>query len=378
MSSDKKRIERDIFGDDDDDEDDLPRDGDRDYEDRSNTADEDRSPRHEGGKGDDKEGQDDDDEGERGVPLPSFKKRHVDGGSPPPQQKKKKIAKKSRPSQDDSQNAEGEDLPLDPRQQALLQLEKDFELALKSGKSTTRRRKKDDDEDLDGMDEVAARFVEKMHQAAHGDIDSKLKGEPALAKVRMLESVKRQLNKSQLHDTFLDGGILEAMRIWLEPLQDSSLPSLDIIQDFLVLLDILPLQKDNLISSGVGRVVYFYTKVDESRVTPGIKRQAHALVDKWSRPIVDLSQDYRTMPIKYAADTMAPSQRRRHDASSASNSSGLPEQKTLGVRVPQIDRSAYNLMPESSLTYDKSRSGKSDKYKKLKSHMAKMKQIKRT
>lgn len=32
--------------------------------------------------------------------------------------------------------------------------------------------------------------------------------------------------------------------------------------------------------------------------------------------------------------------------------------KTLGVRVPQIDRGAYALMPESSIQYDKSRGGK--------------------
>ncbi|KAG9062073.1 hypothetical protein KI688_006795 [Linnemannia hyalina] len=50
----------------------------------------------------------------------------------------------------------------------------------------------------------------------------------------------------------------------------------------------------------------------------------------------------------------------------------------MGVRVPQSNHHAYALMPESSITYDKSRGGKSDKYKKLKSHMAKIKQVKRS
>lgn len=40
----------------------------------------------------------------------------------------------------------------------------------------------------------------------------------------------------------------------------------------------LPIQTHHLSTSGVGRVVYFYTKVDDSRVTPSIKRKAHALV----------------------------------------------------------------------------------------------------
>ncbi|KAI8594447.1 hypothetical protein EDD21DRAFT_421724, partial [Dissophora ornata] len=195
---------------------------------------------------------------------------------------------------------------------------------------------------------------------------------------------------SHLHSTFLENGILEAMKLWLEPLQDASLPSLDIIQDFLNLLDILPIQKDQLISSGVGRVVFFYTKVDDSRVTPSIKRKANSLVDKWSSQIVKLSQDYKDKPINYSADNLNSSpQRRRHDPSSANSASEyvsfylgpffrIPMPKTLGVRVPQIDRGSYTFMPESSITYDKSRGGKSDKYKKLKSHMAKMKQIKRT
>lgn len=130
------------------------------------------------------------------------------------------------------------------------------------------------------MDESAARFVAKMREAAFNDLDHKVNRQAALAKVRMLESVKTQLNKydlncdslttrislqdsccisrkwhllmalihfsrhcfrSHLHNTFLDNGILEAMTLWLEPLQDSSfsLPSLDIIQDFLAILDVV-------------------------------------------------------------------------------------------------------------------------------------------
>lgn len=55
--------------------------------------------------------------------------------------------KKPKSSQDGVLNAEGgEDLPLDPHQQALLKLEKDFELALKNGKTSTRRRRRDEED----------------------------------------------------------------------------------------------------------------------------------------------------------------------------------------------------------------------------------------
>ncbi|KAK3842622.1 MAG: hypothetical protein J3R72DRAFT_523517 [Linnemannia gamsii] len=375
MSSDKKRIVEDIFGDDDED-DEQSQSGDRDYEDRPNTDDKaDVAEGQEGAGGEDAEEEDDEPQ------LPSFKKRHADGDSPTPEQpkKKKKMVKKTKPVEGGEVAGDGTEAPLDPTQQKLLKLERDFELAVKSGKSTSRRRKKDD-EDIDTeLDESAARFVAKMQEAAFADIDAKVNRQAALAKVRMLENVKAQLNKSHVHNTFLDNGILESMKLWLEPLQDASLPSLDIIQDFLDILDVLPIQTHHLSTSGVGRVVYFYTKVDDSRVTGAIKRKAHSLVDKWSRPIVKLSQDYRTKKINYAeGDVPSASQRRRNYNNIAAAASSEPAQRTMGVRVPQSNHHAYALMPESSITYDKSRGGKSDKYKKLKSHMAKIKQVKRS
>ncbi|KAF9157459.1 Transcription factor iws1 [Actinomortierella ambigua] len=244
---------------------------------------------------------------EDNVQLPSFRKRNADGDTSSAEPKRKLVKKKQDGAAGDQAGQDG--VP-SARQAALEQLERDFENATKSGK-TARRRKKDE-EDIDGeLDESASRFVSKMREAAFADIDAKLKKESSLHKVRMLESVKRQLNKSQVHNTFLDNGILEAMRLWLEPLHDASLPSLDIIHDFLVLLDKLPIQTDHLVNSGVGRVVYFYTKVDESRVTPTIKRLAGSLVDKWSRPIVKLSQDFRDKKISYADEAVRHSAGRR-------------------------------------------------------------------
>jgi len=127
---------------------------------------------------------DDDEEDE--PQLPSFRKRNADGDSPAPTIKKKKYAvclqrtcglvfeagtldlsfcfhlsycsidssrsaKKAKPASSSSQPIEGEEGPLDPRQQALLQLEKDFDLALKSGKSTSRRRRKDEEDIVRGL-----------------------------------------------------------------------------------------------------------------------------------------------------------------------------------------------------------------------------------
>ncbi|KAG0335134.1 Transcription factor iws1, partial [Podila humilis] len=357
-------IHSDIFGDDDEDEEEYTQ-----QEDSHTSAARDDHDEYRDGESQNNEESngpgapaEEEEEEEDEPQLPSFRKRNADGSSPPPEPKKKKIVSKSKKAAttehmgDDAEN----EASLDPRDLKLQQLDRDFELALKSGKSQSRRRRKDEEEDIDNeLDKSAARFVAKMRDAAFADIDAKLKKESALAKVRMLESVKKQLNKSHVHNTFLDNGILEAMKLWLEPLQDASLPSLDIIQDFLEILDILPVQTDHLVNSGVGRVVYFYTKVDDSRVTPSIKRQAHALVDKWSRPIVKLSQDYRDKKINYADEDTSSSHRRRPGQGRHASTSDAPaDPKTLGVRVPQIDRGAYAYMPESTISFDKSRGGK--------------------
>ncbi|KAG0377369.1 Transcription factor iws1 [Mortierella sp. AD032] len=220
------------------------------------------------------------------------------------------------------------------------------------------------------LDQSAARFVAKMQDAALQDIHAKMNGQVAVAKVKMLEDVKHQLNKSHLHSTFLDAGILESMKIWMEPLLDASLPSLDIIHVFLDILDVT----DQLKSSGIGRVVYFYSKVDVSRVTRDVNRKAHSLVSKWSGPILNRSQDFNTKKIIYAeADIPPASKRRRNSNNIVAAASSKPAQQTMGMRELQIDHRGYALLPESSITCDKSHRGKSDKYKKLKSHMVKMK-----
>jgi transcription factor SPN1 len=53
----------------------------------------------------------------------------------------------------------------------------------------------------------------------------------------------------------------------------------------------LPIRTDNLRESGIGRVMFFYTKCP--RIEPKVKRVADQLVAKWSRPILRRSADYR-------------------------------------------------------------------------------------
>ncbi|ORY85174.1 hypothetical protein LY90DRAFT_395259 [Neocallimastix californiae] len=131
-----------------------------------------------------------------------------------------------------------------------------------------------------------------MEDAAIQDIKFNSNKQPAIAKLRLLPSVISELEKSHLHEQLLQNDILKGMKAWLEPLPDGSLPSLDIQREMFRMLDKMPVSTQDLTVSGIGRVLPFYIKC--SRVIPEIKRAANNLMTKWSRPILNRSDNYRT------------------------------------------------------------------------------------
>ncbi|KAJ6576618.1 transcription factor iws1 [Mycena vulgaris] len=145
-------------------------------------------------------------------------------------------------------------------------------------------------------DDEVARLRETMNNAAEEDIkanDAKL---PAINKLKLLPEAMETLRKSSARS--------EAVKRWLEPLPDRSLPSLNIQREFFPLLKKMEfIDSAVLKESGLGRVVLFYTKC--KRVTPDIKRTANDLVSTWSRPIIKRSASYRDriIPTAQQADS---------------------------------------------------------------------------
>ncbi|KAJ6576621.1 hypothetical protein DFH09DRAFT_1149878 [Mycena vulgaris] len=110
--------------------------------------------------------------------------------------------------------------------------------------------------------------------------------------------------RSSLAQSMIDNNLLEAVKRWLEPLPDRSLPSLNIQREFFPLLKKMEFFDSAVLKeSGLGRVVLFYTKC--KRVTPDIKRTANDLVSTWSRPIIKRSASYRDriIPTAQQADS---------------------------------------------------------------------------
>ena len=161
-------------------------------------------------------------------------------------------------------------------------------------KSSSTRRRKKDGIDLEQMaDQEIEDMRRRMAQAAEADNEGRKRGEPARHKLKLLPEVVALLNKSNLKESIVDpeSNILEAVRFFLEPLSDGSLPAYDIQKELFAALGKLPINKDTLVASGIGKVIMFYIKSKRPELI--IKRQAERLFTDWTRPILRRTDDYR-------------------------------------------------------------------------------------
>ena len=134
-----------------------------------------------------------------------------------------------------------------------------------------------------------------MAEAAEADTNARKSKppKPAMHKLKMLPEVVSLLNRNHLQQTLVDPecSILRSVRFFLEPLDDGSLPAYNIQREMFAILAKLPIGKEVLIASGIGKVTLFYTK--SKRPELGIRRQAEKLLGEWTRPILKRSDDYR-------------------------------------------------------------------------------------
>lgn len=132
----------------------------------------------------------------------------------------------------------------------------------------------------------------RMTHAAQMDAINRQEGKPAMHKLKLLPEVIMLLNRNQYTSALVDPEInlLEAVRFFLEPLDDGAMPAYSIQRDLLTAITKLPINKDALIASGIGKVVVFYTK--SKRTERRIKEMAEKLLAEWTRPILQRSDDY--------------------------------------------------------------------------------------
>ena len=225
---------------------------------------------------------DDDDAFEGGEEVTGKRRRKPVVGAEREKRDKPRTARARTP--DDDEN-------LTPQERARRELDRKMDESLKN---PNRRRGKMTGIDLDALnDDLIDNMRRRMAAAAEGDIEARKAGQPAGRKLRMLPEVVSLLNRNNLREALVDpeNNMMEGVRFFLEPLDDGSLPAYNIQREMFLALQRLPVNKDTLAASGIGKVVLFYTK--SKKVEDGIKRQAERLMGEWTRPILKRSDDFR-------------------------------------------------------------------------------------
>ncbi|KAI0192769.1 hypothetical protein F4808DRAFT_363565 [Astrocystis sublimbata] len=169
-----------------------------------------------------------------------------------------------------------------------------IERAAAKEKPKTKRRKKRDEDDLeDEMDEKIANLKVRMEKACEADNAAREAGVPSLHKLKLLPEVNSLLTSRALQNIVVDPdtNFLQHVRFFLEPLNDGSLPAYNIQRDIFQALLNLPIEKESLRMSGIGKIILFYTK--SKRPELAIKRMAERLLGEWSRPILNRTHDYK-------------------------------------------------------------------------------------
>ena len=141
----------------------------------------------------------------------------------------------------------------------------------------------------------------RMRNAAERDNEARSQGRPAMNKLAMLPEVVSLLNRNNtIRHNLVDPEInlLESVGFFLEPLSDGSLPAYNIQRELFAALARLPVNKDSLIASGIGKVALFYTRSKKAEDT--IRKAAERLVSDWMRPILKRSDDYRKREVASA------------------------------------------------------------------------------
>ncbi|GAA6052570.1 hypothetical protein JCM3770_003248 [Rhodotorula araucariae] len=287
------------------------------------------------------------------LPKIAKKKRaqeELDDQGAPLRPRKKKA--KSKRKEKEVEPEEDEDAHLDPEARRRKELSRRLTAIAKkpAGTGRSKKRKQQDEEDLEMMnDEAVATLRSEMLRAAEEDVEENNVGRPALNKLRLLPKVVDLMQKTALHDTIVENGMLEAVKRWLEPLPDKSLPALNIQRPLISLLRTITIETSALKSSELGKVIYFYTKC--KRVDPSIARMASQLVGEWMRPILRRSKAFVDRDLGAAHSSYGGSS---HAAAAAlGRGDGGAEnaaQATRHARIPQALTATYAVAPSSRVS----------------------------
>ena len=197
---------------------------------------------------------------------------------------------------------------------------------------------------------------QRMEEAAEEDDDA-VRAEPprpALNKVAMLPDVESIMRKRQYHEVMIDHGMLSTLARWLRPMHDGNLVGLEVrtgLLNGLLRFDVDETVLGALRSSGIGKYVKLLSL--HKRETRQNQRVALQLVEKWSRPIFQTSDQVKAQDLPMA---QVPTRRAARPADAEMNKAEMPFGQGAGLdretgnhaRVPRPMGMDFQMLPASS------------------------------
>ncbi|KAK6199313.1 transcription factor IWS1 [Scheffersomyces amazonensis] len=263
----------------------------------------------------------------------------------------------------------------DPQARRRIALEEKMDQAIKQ--RTTRRRKADEDDIERMQDDRIELLKDHMIKAANLDVEKNSQGQIATEKLKLLKEVNDVLSRADLADSILDNNLLEAVRLWLEPLPDASMPAYQIQKQLIQSLQTLPIKTDHLTASGIGKVLVFYQR--SKRTEPVLKKIVDRLIGDWTRPILNKSDSYKDRSINFAdynRKSYTNKLGKRSDRKEAKtlyeenaerrNRAAIPSRRTAPYKIaPKVD-------PEVLRRYTSRQNGSDERFRRINNKLVTM------
>ncbi|RCK55991.1 Transcription factor IWS1 [Candida viswanathii] len=264
---------------------------------------------------------------------------------------------------------------LDPQQRRRLELEERMSKAIKPA---TKRRRKADEDDIERMqDDKIDALKEQMIKAATLDVDKNSQGHIATEKLKLLSQVTDVLARADLAISILDNNLLEAVRLWLEPLPDASMPAYQIQKELINALETLPIKTDHLAASGIGKVLVFYQR--SKRTEPLLKKVVDRLIGDWTRPILNKSDSYKDRSVQFHEYNKSKFTNKLSRGTKRKEAKTLYEQnaeRRKRAAIPSTRTTAYKIAPlvdKSLLMRQQARhAGNDERFKKINQKLTSM------
>lgn len=208
------------------------------------------------------------------------------------------------------------------------------------------------DEDIENM-------RRRIINACQKDQEARQAKQIATHKLAILPDVVELMNRNTIQSQLVDPevNILEAIRFMLEPADaDAALPNYQIQRELFAILGKLNMSKEALISSGIGKVVLFYSKSIQPQ--QDIKRQAERLTAEWMRIVLNKGKDRRNLPVETRLYDPITAQQSQRPGGSHSQAAMAAEKRRKALAAPGPSNRArveggvgtYTIAPVSNLS----------------------------